>query len=185
MSRLNRNASYIHVVDGETVWERLRVIRCFLVERRQALAVTELSIERQEAMDKSSFEYREALIMRPQLLDLTQECREEIKFLENFEARLAEEAEKTRIPGKSDDEMYEANFFEEMRVRLVKDAQSEMFAHGSITAQTMKSLLRHQPALHSCIALGYLRPEIEAAALAALPGNAQLAIPLLETILSA
>lgn len=160
MSRLNRNANYIYVVDGETVWERLRVIRTFLEERKTALAINELNQEKLDRLDKTSFEYREYLILKPQQDKLLEECLEEIKFLEDFEAKLAVEAEKQRIPGKTDDEMYELNFFEEMRVRLVKDAQSEMISMGQILPQTMKALLRHKPALESCVQLGMLAKEV-------------------------
>ena len=160
MSRLNRNANYIYVVDGETVWERLRVIRTFLEDRRNALAINELNQEKIDKLDKDSFEYREYLITKPQQDKILDECREEIKFLEDFEAKLAAEAEKQRIPGKTDDEMYELNFFEEMRVRLVKDAQSEMISIGQISPQRMKALLSHKPALEPCVQLGMLAKEI-------------------------
>lgn len=183
MSRMNRNANYVHVVDGETIWERLRVIRNFLIDRRQALQLAKLDLERQDSLDQTSFAYKEAVIMRPQQLELIQECESEIEFLEKFEARLAQEAEKSRIPGKTDDEMYELNFFEEMRLRLVKEAQAEMFAHGSITAQTMKQLLRHKPALESCVALGFLTENILDASAAhqqVLAQTSHLAIPFLE-----
>ena len=160
MSRLNRNANYIYVVDGETVWERLRVIRGFLEDRRIAYAVNKLNERKNEALDKASFEYQEYLILKPQHDKIMKECEEEIVFLEDFEAKLAVEAEKSRIPGKTDDEMYELNFFDEMRIRLVKEAQSEMISVGHITPQTMKSLLRHKPALESCVQLGMLSEAI-------------------------
>lgn len=159
MSRMNRNASYIYVVDGETVWERLRVIRGFLEERKIVYAVNKLGQEAHN-VDKTSREYKEALIRKPQHDKLMQECLEEIAFLEDFESKLALEAESTRIPGKSDDEMYELNFFTEMKLRLVKDAQAELISVGHISPAVMKSLLRCKPALEDCVQLGYLSTEI-------------------------
>lgn len=183
MSRMNRDANYVYVVDGETIWERLRVIRTFLVDRSQALQIANLELERQNQLDHDSFAYKEAMVMRPQHLKLIEECEKEIEFLKKFEARLAEEAEKTRIPGKTDDEMYELNFFEEMRLRLVRDAQAEIWSQGSITPSTMKSLLRHRPALEGCVALGFMGPEVLNAHTIqqqALSATAPLAISLLE-----
>jgi hypothetical protein len=160
MSRLNRDANYIYVVDGETVWERLRVIRGFLEDRRLAYEINKLSEEKVNLLDKDSYDYREYLLRKPQQDKIMQECLEEIVFLEEFEHKLTVEAEKTRIPGKSDDEMYEINFFDEMKVRLMKEAQSELISIGQISPTTMKSLLRCKPALEGCVELGMLNNEI-------------------------
>jgi S-adenosylmethionine:diacylglycerol 3-amino-3-carboxypropyl transferase len=179
MSRLNREASYVYDIDGETVWERLRVIRNFLEERRQALAVAQLGEEKREALDKDSFEYREAMIFKLQSEKLIQECKDEIKFLEDFESRLMVEAEKTRITGKTDDEMYEINYFNEVRVRVVREAQAELLSTGHIATVTMARLLRNKAAMEDCVALGLLLPEVLPQVNIQLPGQT-LAVALLE-----
>lgn len=164
MSQVNHNASYLYDVDGLTVWERLRVVRNFLTDRRQALALANLELEKKEAkmasLSEDSFEYREMLIFKPQSIDLIDDCEREIKFLEDFESRLLEEAEKTRIPGKTDKEMYELNFFEEHKRRIVLDVQSEVAISGGIGPQTMKALLRNREAMIDVIRLGLLKPNI-------------------------
>lgn len=74
--------------------------------------------------------------------DLTQDCRDEIRFLESFISRLMVECEKTRVPGKSDREMYEINFPEEARARLTMRCVNEFMAHGGLTADTLHYVRR-------------------------------------------
>lgn len=156
MSRVNRNANYIFDIDGETVWERLRVIRNFLQDRRLALQIAELNNEKAEALSKESFEYREYMIMKPQQDEIIQDCKDEIFFLEEFEARLIEEAEKVRLPNTTDREMYELNFALEHKIKLVKKAQSEFLSMGRLPPDTIISLGRNKEAAKACVTLGIL-----------------------------
>lgn len=144
MSQVNHNYDYLTVVDGHTVWERLRVIRNFLTDRRKALKIARLSQEKFEATKDTMviWERREAEILNEDQDDLIQDCVDEISFLEQFEAMLAIEAEKERIPGKSDREMYELNFPKEAQVRLVDKVKSEMLSVGHISPDTMRSVMR-------------------------------------------
>lgn len=43
MSQVNHNYSYVFEIDGHTPWERLRVVRNFITDRRKALALAELA----------------------------------------------------------------------------------------------------------------------------------------------
>jgi hypothetical protein len=157
MARVNHNANYIYDVDGETVWEKLRSIRGFLQDRRIALQLAELAQEEfNKRTDTDTIEYKKALIMKPQSDANIQDCREEIKFLEEFEAYLTVEAEKTRIPGKTDNEMYEINFYDELNVRLVKMAQAQIIAYGRLSEETAKRVLKNKEALRLCINQGLL-----------------------------
>lgn len=150
MSKLNRFANYIYDVDGETTWERLRVIRNFIQDRRLAYEI--------------ALESREKLINQPpsrikdvelvQLDGNIQDCAEEIAFLIEFESRLALEAEQTRIPGKTDNEMYEINFYHEHTLRLITTAQAERISCGIVSVDTVKRLLRNKTALDGCIQMG-------------------------------
>jgi hypothetical protein len=69
---------------------------------------------------------------------------------------LTVEAEKTRIPGKTDDEMYEINFFDELKLRLVRQAQSQILSGGRLAEETARRILKHKPALQLCIKQGLL-----------------------------
>ena len=157
MSRVNHNAQYIYDVEGETVWEKLRVIRQQLSQRKLAFELAKLNREKSEIqLDKTSFEYREYLIFKNQNDELIQDCVNEIEFLTEFEAALAVEAEKTRIPGKTDDEMYEINFFDELNTRLVRSAQAQIISNGRLTEETTRRVLKNKEALRLCIQQGLL-----------------------------
>lgn len=164
MSQVNRNAAYLFDVDGNTVWERLRVIRGFLDDRKRALARATLELEHSEKEAKSngedSFEYKMFLIEKPFSLDLIDDCEREVAFLSEVEHQLSTEAEKTRIPGKSDKDMYELNFFEEHTNRLVTDAQAEIVANGRLSTNTVKMLFRNKAAMTRTLELGILSEEV-------------------------
>ena len=157
MSRVNHNAQYIYDLEGETPWEKLRVIRNQLKQRKLAYELTKLNQEKAEAtLDTDSFEYREYLLNKEQTEENIQDCINEIAFLTEFEAVLTMEAEKTRIPGKTDDEMYEINFFDELKLRLVRQAQSQILSCGRLNEETARRILKHKAALQLCIEQGLL-----------------------------
>jgi hypothetical protein len=163
MSRVNHNAQYIYDVEGETIWEKLRVIRNQLEQRQLALDLSLLNKEKAEAKfkdDKESYEYREFIIHSKQREQLIQDCINEIEFLKEFESYLALEAEKTRIPGKTDDEMYELNFFEELKVRLVRRAQTQIISSGRVDQETLSRILKMPDALQLCITSGLLTNDV-------------------------
>lgn len=157
MSRVNHNAQYIYDLEGETPWEKLRVVRHQLKQRKLAYELAKLSKEKAETtLDKGSFEYKEYLIGKEQYEENVQDCINEIAFLTEFEAALAVEAEKTRIPNKTDDEMYEINFFDELKLRLVKQAQSQILSCGRLSEETARRILKNKSALQLCIEQGLL-----------------------------
>lgn len=162
---MNRNAAYLYEVDGLTVWERLRVIRGFLKDRKQALALAELAQEEFEhnksTMDLKSFTFRRLEIEHNGTIELIQDTKDEIKFLTELEEKLAAEAELTRVDGKSDREMYELNFFNEKIERNLLQARAEIVATGHIRPETMKILLREPEALSKAIQLQLLPEQAE------------------------
>jgi len=164
MARVNHNANYLFDVDGETVWEKLRVIRGMLADRELTLKMTDLNKEEfdKKEHDHSSFEYKKYLVHKDFNDDLVQDLKNEIQFLKEFTAFLEQEAEKTRIPGKTDDEMYEINFFEEMRVRLVRKAQAQVISGGRINEELMLRLMKNKSALNTCIEQGLLTSDVVA-----------------------
>lgn len=151
MARVNHNVNYIYDVDGETVWEKLRVIRGFLQDREMAYEVAKLSMEDIDAMDKDSKEYKKAMIFKPQTEQNIQDCVNEIQFLKSYESALAIEAEKTRIDGLTDDQMYEANFYNEIKYRLVRKAQAQIISSGRIEVETLERIIKNKDVLNLCI----------------------------------
>jgi hypothetical protein len=172
MGMVNHFASYIKVVDGNTVWEKLRVIRNFLRDRRTALKLAELSelrlqrrIERFKAEngDDSSDEYweiEEALIHSENTKANIQDCIREIEFLEQFENRLMAAAEPLRIPNKTDEEMYELNYFEELIISQLLTISSEIYATGRVSPESMRMLIRNPDTAERAMNMGLLPIEV-------------------------
>lgn len=150
-------------VDGETVWEKLRTIRGMLEDRRRAYTIGQLNKEENAQKfkkDTDSFKYRKWLINKDFNDSLLEDCANEIKFLEVFESFLTTEAEKTRIPGKTDDEMYEINYFHEMEVRLVRRAQAQIMTRGALDEELMLRLMKNRNALNLCIEQGLISEQV-------------------------
>ena len=161
MARVNHNVNYLFDVDGETVWEKLRVIRAMLLDRQISLNINNLKeeIRSNQVLDTSTYRYKKQMVYQELNDGLKQDVINEIKFLTEFEEYLSTEAEKTRIDGKTDDEMYEINYFEEMRVRLVRRAQAQVISNGRINEELLLRLMKNRSAMDTCIEQGLLNKE--------------------------
>jgi hypothetical protein len=161
MGQMNRNAAYIYEVDGHTPWEKLRVIRNFLSNRRIALATTNLGVEHSKAkaaQDPDSFEAKSFFIGLDEIVKDIEACEREIAYLESLETELASITEPTRIVGMSDEEMYEINFFDEVVERDAFRAKSEILSIGQIQPETMKCILKNERLAQKLVTDGLLAP---------------------------
>jgi hypothetical protein len=161
MARVNHNANYLFDVEGETVWEKLRVTRNLLQDREIAFSLSLLENETiYNKLEPNSIEYKKYLIKKPLHDQNLKDCEEEIKFLQEYQQFLAAEAEKSRIPGKTDDEMYEINFYDELKFKLARKAQAQIISYGRLQDDLMCRLLKHEDALKLCISEGILSSEV-------------------------
>ena len=62
MARQNHNANYLFDVDGETIWEKLRVIKGLLLDKQISLKLLELNEEENVNLDKSTINYKKYII---------------------------------------------------------------------------------------------------------------------------
>ena len=114
------------------------------------------------------------MLNKEQIDENIQDCVNEIAFLTEFEAAISIQAETTRILNKTDDEMYEINFFDELKLRLVRQAQSQILSSGRLAEETARRILKHRPALQLCIEQGLLSEnalQIASVNTSALPNN--------------
>lgn len=162
MAQVNHNAAYITVVDGLTVWERLRNIRSFINDRLSAFYGNDLhKQENVDALSKYAEETDEAKrFFMQHSYELYLDLKSEIDFLRELESKLAAEAEKTRINGMSDREMYEINYYEELVQMQLLQAQSEMMSGGILSPETMKTILRNPQTLSRAVEVGLLSSDI-------------------------
>lgn len=148
-SQVNHNAAYEFVVDGITVWDRLRVIRTFISSNKMNVEMAKLGMEEEEyklsKLDdtkESDFIRRRHDITKVEALDAIKKAEDELKFLYKLEKDLVEKAEPTRIKGKTDDEMYEINYYHELTAKYVRKAHSEIIAIGHLTPATVELLMQ-------------------------------------------
>jgi hypothetical protein len=146
-SNLNSEFNYRYQVIGSTPWEKLKTLKGFLVGRKRAAALEKCA----ELKYKAKLEEYKHLLTVPALphvlLNLEAEIieleshledqkhafelnRQEIKILEKLIAELYEICEPTRIPGYTDDQMFEANANYEFTVTVGRELQSEIIANG-------------------------------------------------------
>jgi hypothetical protein len=146
-SNLNSEFNYKYQVIGSTPWEKLKTLQGFLVGRKRA-AVLEKCAELKYKAKLAEYKHLLTVPALPHiLLNLEAEIleleshlddqkhafelnRNEIKILENLIAELYVVCEKTRIPGYTDDQMFEANANLEFTVTVGRELQSEIIANG-------------------------------------------------------
>lgn len=162
MAQVNRNYAYIRDIEGLTVWEKLRNIRNFLVDREQSLELAILA--ENDFLDninnKTDFEKKEYEIKKNFSKSLIEDCKREIDFLKKYELSLKEEAYKYRIDGASDEEMYEINFINESRIRLLNKATAELLTQGVMSVDTFQTCIKEPTILIKLSDLGLINSNI-------------------------
>lgn len=146
-SNLNSEFNYRYQVIGSTPWEKLKTLKGFLVGRKRAAAL-EKCAELKFKAKLEEYKHLKTLPALPHiLLNLEAEIieleshlddqkhafelnRKEIEILEKLIAELYEICEPTRIPGYTDDQMFEANANYEFTVTVGRELQAEIIANG-------------------------------------------------------
>jgi hypothetical protein len=146
-SPLNTEFNYRYQVIGSTPWEKLKTLKGFLEGRKRAAALEEVSRLKYEAklaeleyLKSTNAPAHEILNLQAELVEIGsvkedqahafELNRTEIQTLERLIAELYEECEPTRIPGYTDDQMFEANAANEFAVTILREIQAEVIATG-------------------------------------------------------
>lgn len=146
-SKLNTEFNYRYQVIGETVWEKIKTLKGFLEGRVRAAALEEVGELKRQAKHAElkhliSIGALEHIILnlRAEIIELESHQasiteafelnRDEIKIIQKLLAELYAIAEPTRIPGYTDDQMFEANAANEFTVMIGKEIQAEIIANG-------------------------------------------------------
>jgi hypothetical protein len=140
-SQVNSQFAYINLINGETVWERLRIVRNFIEDRKIAkkLQTTQekkrlgflAKIEEATKISDKLFaevELEEFDAHQDQQEDGYKKLDDELEFLLRYEIELALIAEQTRVNNKSDDEMYQINMGSEVVMRNMRKIETERVA---------------------------------------------------------
>jgi hypothetical protein len=172
-SKLNSEFNYRYQVLGNTPWEKIKILKGFLEGRVRAVALEEVSHLKHEAK-VAELEYlkatgaprHEQLRMQAELVEAISHMvvideayelnRQEIKNLNELLAECYEIAEPTRIPGYSDEQMFEANAANEFTVSTLREMQSEIVAMGQPLAATVLHVMSNPHTLRKAIQSGLI-----------------------------
>ena len=147
-SKFNSEFNYRFQVVGNTPWEKIKTLQGFLEGRIRAAELEEVNnLKNQAKVAKLKHLQNGGQGLEHEILELKAEILEaksheatakeafelnkkEIEILKKLLKELYVIAEPTRIPGYSDEEMWEANQANEFTVNIGREIQAEMLANG-------------------------------------------------------
>ena len=158
-SKFNSEFNYRYQVIGDTPWEKIKTLQGFLEGRIRAAALEEVGdLKNQAKVAKLKHLQNGGNGLEHEILELKAEIleaksheatakeafelnRKEITMLEKLLEELYVIAEPTRIPGYSDEEMWEANQANEFTVNIGREIQAEMIANGRPSPAKLKNAM--------------------------------------------
>ena len=150
-SKFNSEFNYRYQVIGHTPWEKIKTLQGFLEGRVRAAVLEEVGalkdkakiaklkrLESEGGLEEDILTLKAEILEAESHLPVSKEAfelnRKEIEILKGLLDELYVIAEPTRIPGYSDEEMWEANQANEFTVNIGKEIQAEMIANGRPSA---------------------------------------------------
>ena len=172
-SKLNSEFNYRYQVLGNTPWEKIKILKGFLEGRIRAVALEEVShikhaavVAELEHLKATNAPKHEQLNLEAELIELNSHMvivdeayelnRKEIEILNRLLAECYDIAEPTRIPGYSDEDMFEANAANEFTVSTLREMQSEIVAMGQPLAATVLHVMSNPHTLSAAIQAGLI-----------------------------
>jgi len=158
-SKFNSEFNYRYQVIGDTPWEKIKTLQGFLEGRVRAAALEEVGdLKNQAKVAKLKHLQNGGNGLEHEILELKAELlesksfkatekeafelnRKEIEILKGLLDELYVIAEPTRIPGYSDEEMWEANQANEFTVSIGREIQAEMIANGRPSPAKLKNAM--------------------------------------------
>jgi len=158
-SKFNSEFNYRYQVIGDTPWEKIKTLQGFLEGRVRAAALEEVgNLKNQAKVSKLKHLQNGGNGLEHEILELKAEILEaqsheatakeafqlntkEIEILKGLLDELYVIAEPTRIPGYSDEEMWEANQANEFTVSIGREIQAEMIANGRPSPAKLKNAM--------------------------------------------
>ena len=176
-SKFNSEFNYRYQVIGDTPWEKIKTLQGFLEGRVRAAALEEVGhLKDQSKIAKlkhlqnggNGLEH-EILELKAEILEAeshtvtTKEAfelnKKEIEILKKLLKELYVIAEPTRIPGYSDEEMWEANQANEFTVNIAKEIQAEMIANGRPSAAKIGNAMSNPHTWNALKSIGLVPQE--------------------------
>ena len=146
-AKLNTEFNYRYQVIGETPWEKIKTLQGFLEGRQRAAALEKVSeLKYQSKLAKIQYLKdnnapahelleAEAELLEAESFKITEAeafelNRQEILILQNLLSEYYAQAEPTRIPGYTDEQMFEVNAANEFTASIGKEIYAEILATG-------------------------------------------------------
>jgi len=158
-SKFNSEFNYRYQVIGDTPWEKIKTLQGFLEGRVRAAALEEVSLLKNQAkiaklkhlqnggngLEHEILELKAEILESKSHQETEREAfelnKKEIEILKGLLDELYVIAEPTRIPGYTDEEMWEANAANEFTVNIGREIQAEMIANGRPSPAKLKNAM--------------------------------------------
>ena len=175
-SKFNSEFNYRYQVIGQTPWEKIKTLQGFLEGRVRAAVLEEVGhlkdqakvaklkrLESEGGLEEDILTLRAEIMEAESHLPVSKEAfelnRKEIEILNKLLEELYVIAEPTRIPGYSDEEMWEANQANEFTVNIAKEIQAEMIANGRPSAAKIGNAMSNPHTWHALKEIGLVPQE--------------------------
>jgi hypothetical protein len=156
--KFNTEFNYRTQVVGETAWEKIKTLKGFLEGRVRAAALEQVAEKKYQARHAKLEWLKENNGLQHEILDLEGDLielesvqqtqkeayelnRQEINILEGLLAELYEIVEPSRIPGYTDEQMFEINAVNEFTVWCAREIQAEIIANGRPSAARLRNAM--------------------------------------------
>ena len=175
-SKFNSEFNYRYQVIGQTPWEKIKTLQGFLEGRVRAAKLEEVGalkdqaklaklkrLESEGGLEEDILTLKAEIMEAESHLPVSKEAfelnRKEIEILNKLLEELYVIAEPTRIPGYSDEEMWEANQANEFTVNIAKEIQAEMIANGRPSAAKIGNAMSNPHTWNALKSIGLVPQE--------------------------
>ena len=175
-SNLNSEFNYRYQVIGSTPWEKIKTLKGFLEGRKRAEALEKVAELKHRAKLEEIKHLKQIAALPHVILTLEAELielestledtahafalnKQEIVIIKKLLAELYEIAEPTRIPGYTDDQMFEANANNEFTVTIGREIQAEIIANGRPSPAKLLNAMSNPQTLESLKLIGLVPKE--------------------------
>ena len=175
-SKFNSEFNYRYQVIGQTPWEKIKTLQGFLEGRVRAAKLEEVGalkdqakvaklkrLESEGGLEEDILTLKAEIMEAESHLPVSKEAfelnRKEIEILNKLLEELYVIAEPTRIPGYSDEEMWEANQANEFTVNIAKEIQAEMIANGRPSAAQIGNAMSNPHTWNALKSIGLVPQE--------------------------
>ena len=175
-SNLNSEFNYRYQVIGSTPWEKIKTLKGFLEGRKRAEALEKVAelkhrakLEELKHLKQIAALPHVILTLEAELIELESTLedtahafalnKQEIVIIKKLLAELYEIAEPTRIPGYTDDQMFEANANNEFTVTVGREIQAEIIANGRPSPAKLLNAMSNPQTLESLKLVGLVPKE--------------------------